>query len=59
MLKYFAVICFVLHILLKQMTALVFSNYVKHLSYELYYQQLHLKYLCNLGIDHTLPKMTR
>jgi len=23
--------------------------YVKHLNYKLYYQQLHLKYLCNLA----------
>ena len=49
MLKYFGVICLVLHILLNQMTAFVFSNYVNHLTYKLYYQMLHLKYSCNLA----------
>jgi len=30
---------------------------VKHFNYKLYYQQLHLKYLCNLaGIDHKLTE---
>ena len=30
---------------------------VKHLNYKLYYQQMHLKYLCNLqGIEYKLPE---